>query len=92
MSYFSTQGWVYIVISIISTIIALILNIYMEGIGLYMFAYLIYILVILLTAYNITCLTSGECHLWSWIVTILSTLPMILIIILAIYGIVTGSN
>ena len=28
MSYFSTQGWVYIVISIISTIIALILNIY----------------------------------------------------------------
>jgi hypothetical protein len=92
MSYFSTQGWVYIVISIISTIIALILNIYMEGIGLYMFAYLIYILVILLTAYNITCLTSGECHLWSWIVTILSTLPMILIIILVIYGIVTGSN
>jgi hypothetical protein len=92
MNYFSTQGWVYIVISIISTIIALILNIYMEGIGLYMFAYLLYILVILITAYNITCLTSGECHMWSWIVTILSTLPMILIIILVIYGIVTGSN
>jgi len=92
MDYFSTQGWVYIVISIISTIIALILNIYMEGIGLYMFAYLLYILVILITAYNITCLTSGECHMWSWIVTILSTLPMILIIILVIYGIVTGSN
>jgi hypothetical protein len=92
MNYFSTQGWVYIVISIISTIIALILNIYMEGIGLYMFAYLLYILVILITAYNITCLTSGECHMWSWIVTILSTLPMILIIILVIYGIVKGSN
>jgi hypothetical protein len=92
MDYFSTQGWVYIVISIISTIIALILNIYMEGIGLYMLAYLLYILVILITAYNITCLTSGECHMWSWIVTILSTLPMILIIILVIYGIVTGSN
>lgn len=92
MNFFSTQGWVYIVISIISTIIALILNIYMEGIGLYMLAYLLYILVILITAYNITCLTSGECHMWSWIVTILSTLPMILIIILVIYGIVTGSN
>ena len=92
MNYFSTQGWVYIVISIISTIIALILNIYMEGIGLYMLAYLLYILVILITAYNITCLTSGECHMWSWIVTILSTLPMILIIILVIYSIVTGSN
>nr|QPI16856.1 MAG: hypothetical protein NIOZUU159_00353 [Virus NIOZ-UU159] len=92
MNYFSTQGWVYIVISIIFTIIALILNIYMEGIGLYMLAYLLYILVILITAYNITCLTSGECHMWSWIVTILSTLPMILIIILVIYGILTGSN
>lgn len=92
MNYFSTQGWVYIVISIISTIIALILNIYMEGIGLYMIAYLLYILVILITAYNITCLTSGECHMWSWIVTILSTLPMILILILVIYGAVKGSN
>lgn len=92
MNYFSTQGWVYIVISIISTIIALILNIYMEGIGLYILAYLLYILVILITAYNITCLTSGECHMWSWIVTILSTLPMLLIIILVIYGIVTETN
>lgn len=89
MSYFSTQGWVYIVISIIFTIIALILNIYLEGVGLYMFGYLLYLLLILITAYNITCLTTGECHLWSWIVTLLSTLPMILIIILVIYGIVT---
>lgn len=89
MSYFSTQGWVYIVISVIATIIALILNIYLEGVGLYMFGYLLYLLLILITAYNITCLTTGECHLWSWIVTLLSTLPMILIIILVIYGIVT---
>ena len=89
MSYFSTQGWVYIVIIVIATIIALILNIYLEGVGLYMFGYLLYLLLILITAYNITCLTTGECHLWSWIVTLLSTLPMILIIILVIYGIVT---
>ena len=91
MSYFSTQGWVYIVISVIATITALILNIYLEGVGLYMFGYLLYLLLILITAYNITCLTTGECHLWSWIVTLLSTLPMILIIILVIYGIVTKS-
>lgn len=91
MSYFSTQGWVYIVISVIATITALILNIYLEGVGLYMFGYLLYLLLILITAYNITCLTTGECHLWSWIVTVLSTLPMILIIILVIYGIVTKS-
>ncbi len=85
MSYFSTQGWVYIVISIITTVIALIINIYLEGIGMYMLVYLIYILMILVTAYNITCLTSGECYFWSWVVTIMSTLPMILIICMIIY-------
>jgi len=92
MDYFSNQGWVYIVISLIATIVAITVNIYLMGPGLYLFGYLFYILIILLTAYNITCLTKGECYIWSWIVAILSTLPMILIIILVIYGIVTETN
>jgi hypothetical protein len=83
MDYFSNQGWVYIVISLIATIVAIIVNIYLIGPGLYLFGYLFYILIILLTAYNITCLTKGECYIWSWIVAILSTLPMIMIIIVA---------
>jgi hypothetical protein len=83
MDYFSNQGWVYIVISLIATIVALTVNIYLMGPGLYLFGYVFYILIILLTAYNITCLTKGECYIWSWIVAILSTLPMILIIIVA---------
>lgn len=83
MDYFSNQGWVYIVISLIATIVAITVNIYLMGPGLYLFGYLFYILIILLTAYNITCLTKGECYIWSWIVAILSTLPMIMIIIVA---------
>lgn len=83
MDYFSNQGWVYIVISLIATIVAITINIYLMGPGLYLFGYVFYILIILLTAYNITCLTKGECYIWSWIVAILSTLPMILIIIVA---------
>lgn len=89
MDYFSTQGWIYIIISIIATLIAFALNIYTQGFGFYLFAYLFYLLIILLTAYNITCLTTGECYVWSWVVTILSTLPMLFIIGLVTYIIVT---
>jgi hypothetical protein len=92
MDYFSTQGWVYIFISLIATLIALVLNIYMQGIGLYLIAYLIYLLIILLTAYNISCLTTGECYVWSWVVTILSTLPMLFIIGISTYIIVAGKK
>jgi hypothetical protein len=85
MDYFSTQGWIYIAVSIIFTIISLALNVYLEGPGLYLIAYFIYLFVIFLTAYNITCLTKGECYMWSWIVTILSLIPMILLIAFLIY-------
>jgi len=90
--YFSTQGWVYIAVSFILTIISLALNVYLEGPGLYLIAYFVYLLVILLTAYNITCLTKGECYIWSWIVTILSIIPMILMIILIVYIIIYEKN
>jgi len=85
MDYFSTQGWIYIIVSIILTIISLALNVYLEGLGLYLIAYLIYLFVIFLTAYNITCLTKGECYMWSWIVSILSLIPMALLIAFLIY-------
>jgi hypothetical protein len=92
MDYFSTQGWVYIIISIIATLVALALNLYLQGPGVYLLGYFIYLLIILLSAYNITCLTTGECYAWSWIVTILSTLPMLFIIGLVIFIIATGKG
>jgi hypothetical protein len=85
---FSTQGWIYILFSIILTIICLILNVYIQGPGLYLIVYVIYIFVIMLTGYNITCLTKGECYIWSWIVSILSLIPMALLIAFLIYFII----
>ena len=64
LDYFSTQGWIYILFSIILTIICLILNIYIQGPGVYLLVYVIYILVILLTGYNITCLTKYRKNYW----------------------------
>jgi hypothetical protein len=92
-SYFSTQGWVYILISVIFTLIALILNIYIaDGVGFFIIGYIIYFFIILLTAYNISCLTKGECEVWSWIVTILSVLPMIIIMIIIVFSLsIVGS-
>lgn len=89
---FTTQAWIYLVISIIATLIALGLNIYQQGVGLYIIAYVIYFFILLLGAYNITCLTVGDCQTWSWIVTILSSLPMILIIGLSVYIVGTEST
>ena len=88
LDYFSTQGWIYILFSIILTIICLILNIYIQGPGVYLLVYVIYILVILLTGYNITCLTKGKCYIWSWIVSIMTLIPMILLIVFMIYFII----
>jgi len=92
MNYYSTQGWIYITVSIIATLLSLSLNLYLEGPGLYLIAYIVYLLVIALTAYNITCLTRGECHIWSWIVSLLSTLPMLSTIALLIYIMIYGKS
>lgn len=92
MNYYSTQGWIYITFSIIATLISLSLSLYLEGPGIYLIGYFIYLLVIALTAYNITCLTVGECHIWSWIVSLLSTLPMIATIGLSIYIMIYGKS
>ena len=35
MDYYSTQGWVYIVISLIATIVAFSINIYLTGPGVF---------------------------------------------------------
>lgn len=89
---FTTQAWVYLIISVIATLTALALNIYQQGAGLFIIAYVIYFFILLLGAYNITCLTAGDCYTWSWIITILSSLPMILIIGLSVYTIVSDVN
>ena len=81
---YSTQAWVYMLISIILTIICISLNIYVQGAGLYLLLYILFIFIIFITAYNITCLTKGECNTWGWIISLMSLVPMILVTIMLI--------
>ena len=84
MSSYSTQAWVYLLITMILTIVCISLNIYVQGVGLYLVLYILFIIMIFITAYNITCLTKGECHTWGWIISLLSLIPMILVTIMLI--------
>jgi hypothetical protein len=84
MSDYSTQAWVYLLITMILTIVCISLNIYVQGVGLYLVLYILFIIMIFITAYNITCLTKGECHTWGWIISLLSLIPMILVTIMLI--------
>ena len=81
---YSTQAWVYMLISIILKIICISLNIYVQGAGLYLLLYILFIFIIFITAYNITCLTKGECNTWGWIISLMSLVPMILVTIILI--------
>jgi hypothetical protein len=84
MSGYSTQAWVYLLITMILTIVCISLNIYVQGVGLYLVLYILFLIMIFITAYNITCLTKGECHTWGWIISVLSLIPMILVTIMLI--------
>jgi len=84
MSSYSTQAWAYLLITMILTIVCISLNIYVQGVGLYLVLYILFLIMIFITAYNITCLTKGECHTWGWIISLLSLIPMILVTIMLI--------
>jgi hypothetical protein len=84
MSSYSTQAWVYLLITMILTIVCISLNIYVQGVGFYLVLYILFLIMIFITAYNITCLTKGECHTWGWIISLLSLIPMILVTIMLI--------
>jgi hypothetical protein len=81
---YSTQAWVYMIISIILTIVCISLNIYVQGAGLYLLLYILFIFIIFITAYNITCLSKGDCNTWGWIISLMSLIPMILVTIMLI--------
>jgi hypothetical protein len=81
---YSIQAWVYMIISIILTIVCISLNIYVQGAGLYLLLYILFIFIIFITAYNITCLSKGDCNTWGWIISLMSLIPMILVTIMLI--------
>jgi hypothetical protein len=80
MFNYSTQALTYLILVIITSIINLIC--YYLLLGMWGFVgYLLYVLItiplIILWMYNIDCLTSGDCEIWSWVITALTLVSVI---------------
>jgi hypothetical protein len=80
MFNYSTQALTYLILIIITSIINLIC--YYLLLGMWGFVgYLLYVIItvpiIILWMYNIDCLTSGDCQIWSWVITALTLVSVI---------------
>jgi Trp operon repressor len=80
MFNYSTQATTYLILVIITSIINLIC--YYLLLGMWGFVgYLLYVIItvpiIILWMYNIDCLTSGDCQIWSWVITALTLVSVI---------------
>lgn len=76
----STQASAYFIIICLTTIINLICFFIMTGMWGFV-SYLIYSLItfplVLLWLYNIECLTTGNCHIWSWVITVITLIAVL---------------
>jgi hypothetical protein len=80
MFNYSTQASVYLILVIITSFINLICYYIMSGIWGFI-GYLLFTLItiplIILWMYNIDCLTTGDCQIWSWVITALTLISVI---------------
>ena len=77
----SRQAYLYTIVLIVTSIINMIAFSYLYGffgIFSYIITFLIFTPFLLLSIYNIDCLTTGGCNVWSWVVSIMSTLGLII--------------
>ena len=83
----SKQAYIYTIIWGITLIINFILSFFIGGTYgplKYIFAMAITFPLSLLVVYNIDCLTTGGCNIWSWVISVLTSLSMIFTTILVI--------
>lgn len=83
----SSQAYTYIIFSIIAVfinLIAVIVSFGGYGILIYLVVLIMAIPATLLFTYNIDCLTSGDCQIWSWIICIFACITLILMTIFVI--------
>ena len=76
----SKQAYVYTIILLLTSLINLLLAglIYgASGIFIYIFLFIFATPFMILFIYNIDCLTTGGCEVWSWIVSILCSISLI---------------
>lgn len=87
MFSYSTQAITYLILIVITSLINLIC--YSLLLGSWGFvAYLLYVLItvpfVILWMYNIDCLTSGDCQIWSWVITSLTLISVLTTTILLV--------
>lgn len=77
----STQTYAYIIILVITSIVNLITASAIGGGYGFLMYFVVFIISLpfaLLFLYNLNCLTTGDCNIFSWIVMILSSIYMII--------------
>ena len=84
---FSTQATTYLILIVITSIINLICYSYISGMWGFV-GYLLYTLItvplVILWMYNIDCLTTGDCQIWSWVITSLTLISVLTTTILLV--------
>ena len=76
----STQANLYLIVIIITTIINWIcatVILKWQGFFVYALFALIFTPLFILYVYNVDCLTTGDCQIWSWVVAIFSAINLI---------------
>jgi hypothetical protein len=83
----STQASTYFILICLTSVINLICFSVMIGMWGFVY-YLIYCIVtlpiVLLWMYNIDCLTTGNCQIWSWVITVLTLISVLITTILVV--------
>ena len=83
----SIQATTYLVLIIVTTFINLICYYLLAGMWGFV-AYLLYTLItiplVILWMYNIDCLTTGNCHIWSWVITWITLISVLTTTILLV--------
>jgi len=85
----SRQAYVYTVILIITSLINLVVSGSLFGLTGFLGYIIIFIIAVpfmLLSIYNIDCLTSGGCEIWSWIWSIISCISLLGTTILMVFA------
>ena len=84
---YSTQATTYLILIVITSLINLICYAYISGVWGFV-GYLLYTLItvpfVILWMYNIDCLTSGDCQIWSWVITSLTLISVLTTTILLV--------
>ena len=84
---YSTQATTYLILIVITSIINLVCYSYISGVWGFV-GYLLYTLItvplVILWMYNIDCLTTGDCQIWSWVITSLTLISVLTTTILLV--------